>query len=134
MEPAMCRQGNVFGHTHTCHNILLSLPPRIHDVQVHWECVCKLLDETILRLEATRAQMCYIQQVTDKEFDWLERCEELLSGLEASRGRREVIEEEISLLEVGGGRRSQRGHLPLMSHGPTGHGDRTVMALMVFCR
>ena len=47
--------------------------------------------------------MCYIQQVTDKEFDWLERCEEQLSGLEASRGRREVIEEEISLLEVGGG-------------------------------
>eukprot|EP00731_Ephydatia_muelleri_P022154 Em0014g745a len=72
---------------------------RIHDVQVHWECVCKLLDETILRLEATRAQMCYIQQVTDKEFDWLERCEEQLSGLKASRGRREVIEEEISLLE-----------------------------------
>ena len=57
--------------------------------------------------------MCYIQQVTDKEFDWLERCEEQLSGLKASRGRREVIEEEISLLEVGGGRRSQRGHLHL---------------------
>ena len=73
---------------------------------MHWECVCKLLDETILRLEATRAQMCYVQQVTEEEFDWLERSEKQLRELKASHGRREVIEEEITLLEVGGrGRR-----------------------------
>ena len=64
--------------------------------------MCKLLDETILRLEATRVQMCYIQQVMEEEFDWLERSEKQLRELKTSHGRREVIEEEITLLEVGG--------------------------------
>ena len=101
-------------HTYLCHDLLLPILLRMHDVQMHWECVCKLLDETILRLEAIKAQMCYIQQVTAKEFDWLERCEERLSEQKPSHGRRERIEEEIALLEVGreegmgeGGRRRE---------------------------
>ena len=50
--------------------------------------------------------MCYVQQVTEEEFDWLERSEKQLRELKTSHGRREVIEEEITLLEVGGrGRR-----------------------------
>ena len=77
------------------------LPPRIHDVQVHWESVCKLLEETILRLEATKSQLGYILQVTGEEFDWLERMEERSRDQKASHGRIEVIKEEINLHEVG---------------------------------
>jgi hypothetical protein len=77
----------------------------MHDVQVHWESVCKLLEETILRLEATKSQVCYTQQVTAEEFNWLERTEGCLREQRATHGRVEVIEEEIELHEVGLGRR-----------------------------
>ena len=87
---------------------LLPHPHRMHDVQVHWESVCKLLDETILILEATKSQMCKSNRSQcSEEFNWLERTEGCLREQRAIHDRREVIDEEINLHEVGLGRRKQ---------------------------
>lgn len=68
---------------------------RWNDVNQHWNSLCKLLSETLLHLEATYAEVRYVLQITQEEFDWLEGCENTASARQATRGNLEVIQEEI---------------------------------------
>ena len=57
--------------------------------------MCKLLAETLLRLEATYAEVRHVLQITEEEFEWLEGCEHAAQLRRPTRGDLQIVQEEI---------------------------------------
>lgn len=74
---------------------------RWNDVNQHWNSLCKLLQETLLRLEATYAEVRHVLQIRREEFDWLENCEHVGYMRRPIRGNLDTVHEEIGSHEVG---------------------------------
>ena len=73
---------------------------RWNDVNQHWNSLCKLLAETLLRLEATYAEVRHVIQIRKEEFDWLVECEHRGNSYRPTRGNMDAIQEEIEEHEV----------------------------------
>ena len=73
---------------------------RWKDVNQHWNSLCKLLQETLLRLEATYAEVRHVLQIRREEFDWLDNCEHVGYMRRPIRGNLDTVQEEIESHEV----------------------------------
>ena len=67
---------------------------------MHWSSLHKLLEETLLRLEATYAEYRQVLQIREEQFDWLEGCEDTAGIRRPTRGNLQLINEEIELHHV----------------------------------
>ena len=74
--------------------------PRWKDVNQHWNSLCKLLQETLLRLEATYAEVRHVLQIRTEEFDWLDNCEHIGYMRRPIRGNLDTVQQEIEAHEV----------------------------------
>ena len=83
--------------TSSLHHIYTS---RWKDVNQHWNSLCKLLQETLLRLEATYAEVRQVLQIRREEFDWLDDCEHVGYMKRPIRGNLDTVQEEIESHEV----------------------------------
>ena len=75
---------------------------RWNDVQMHWNSSCKLLNETLLHLEATEAEMRHVLLIRGEEFEWLEECEQNTNIRNRTHGNLELLYKEIERHEVKG--------------------------------
>jgi len=76
------------------------LPVRWNDVSQHWSSLIKLLEETLLHLEATHAELRHVTRIRREEIDWLAECQEKAEARVATMGEIPVIEEEIQTHQV----------------------------------
>lgn len=70
------------------------------DVSQHWKSLIKLLTETMLHLESTRAEVRHVIRIRKEEFSWLEGCELAGSDRVRTEGDRTIIEQEIEIHTV----------------------------------
>ena len=75
---------------------------RLNDAEMHWNSLCKLLAETLIRLEATYAELRHILKIRDEEFDWLSRAETACTVRRSARGDLDIVREEIATHSVSG--------------------------------
>jgi hypothetical protein len=68
---------------------------RWNDVNQHWTSLCKLLLETLIRLEATYAELQHILMIRSDEFDWLGHSEREAAEQRCCHGDVGRVEEEI---------------------------------------
>lgn len=73
---------------------------RWNDVNQHWNSLCKLLQETLLRLEATYAEVRHVLDIRREEFDWLDNCEHVGYMRRPVRGNLGTVHQEIETHEV----------------------------------
>ena len=66
----------------------------------HWASLCKLLLETLVRLEATHAEVQHILMIRDDEFDWLTHVEKEAADRCCCCGDVGRVEEEIVRQQV----------------------------------
>ena len=66
----------------------------------HWNSLCKLLNETMLCLASTFAEVQLIKRTRKEEFDWLMECELAASDKVQTQGEIPVIEQEIETHKV----------------------------------
>ena len=66
----------------------------------HWNSLCKLLQETLLRLEATYAEVRHVLQIRTEEFGWLDNCEHIGYMRRPIRGNLDTVQQEIESHEV----------------------------------
>ena len=59
------------------------------------ELIVQVAGETLLRLEATFAEVRHVLQITEEEFDWLERCEHAAGVRRTTHGNLQIVQEEI---------------------------------------
>ena len=78
----------------------LTPPPRWNDVQMHMSSCDKLLQETLLHLKATKAEMDHVLLIRREEFQWLEECESHSHRKERTHGNLELLQTEIERHEV----------------------------------
>ena len=63
---------------------------------MHWNSLCKLLEETLIRLEATYAELRHILKIRGEEFEWLARAEEVALVRRSAHGNLNIVREEIA--------------------------------------
>ena len=68
---------------------------RWNDVNQHWDSLCKLLAETMLRLESTYGEVRHVIRIRTEEFKWLSDSEEAASEKVQTGGDVSSVELEI---------------------------------------
>ena len=67
---------------------------------MHWNSCCKLLSETLVRLEATEAEMRHVLLIRSEEFDWLEKCEHSSAIRRRTCGDLNLLQSETEMHQV----------------------------------
>ncbi|XP_019856696.1 PREDICTED: dystonin-like [Amphimedon queenslandica] len=73
---------------------------RLNDVQTHWASICQLLDETLEQLSSVYSKVCLIEDMTQKEMEWLDIVCEAAADKAPTRGVIDALKEEIDRHKV----------------------------------
>ena len=73
---------------------------RLNDVQTHWASICQLLDETLEQLSSVYSKVCLIEDMTQKEIEWLDIVCEAAADKTPTRGDIDRLKGEIDRHKV----------------------------------
>lgn len=67
---------------------------------MHWGSICQLLEETLEQLTSVYQKLCLINDITERESDWLDQVCMAAGNKRPTQGVIEVLQEEIETHKV----------------------------------